>query len=81
MSRIRYLSLFSKTICNVVFDSPQQGNTPLHYASLRGNVNIVNLLVTKGASTVVKNKVSHLCHKASTPYKGNLSMKCFVIGT
>lgn len=36
----------------------QRGNTPLHYASQRGNINIVNLLVTKGASTTVKNNVS-----------------------
>ena len=36
----------------------QRGNTPLHYAAQRGNINIVNLLVTKGASTTVKNNVS-----------------------
>ena len=60
-------TLMAWVYCSIVtFDLPQQGNTPLHYASLRGDVNAVHLLVTKGASALEKNIVSdtHLpyCH-------------------
>ena len=50
----------ARAYCSIVtYDLPQQGNTPLHYASLRGDVSAVHLLVTKGASALEKNNVSN----------------------
>ena len=39
----------------------QGDNTPLHWAAMRGHVEICNLLLQSGADRTIRNKQVHLC--------------------
>lgn len=45
-------------ICHFIFLSKQSGLTPLHVASFMGHLNIVKILLQKGASPSASNVVS-----------------------
>lgn len=55
--------LFEKTGLKLLNKANKEGNTPLHWASLTGNLDMIKLLVAKGAEISVENEMgkSPLC--------------------
>ncbi len=54
--------LSCRQLVGSVRGSATQGdNTPLHWASMRGHVEVVKLLLERGADRAIRNKQARLC--------------------